>query len=186
MPGGSRLPEMFAQWRQIRVDIDPDATPDILADITDMSSIPSGFADAVWTAHCVEHLYEHDVPKALGEIRRILKDDGFGCIVVPDLQSIASRIAEDRMHEVLYTSPAGPITPHDVVFGFGQAIARGQLAMAHRCGFTPTVMTQHLNAAGFGGYALLRRANFELAAVVRRQDWPDSGERDALLAALGL
>jgi SAM-dependent methyltransferase len=185
-PGGSSLPSMFSNWRQVRVDIDPDAAPDVLADITDMSPVPAGVADAVWTAHCVEHLYEHDIPIALAEIRRILKDDGFGCIVVPDLQRIATHIAEDRMHEVLYTSPAGPITPHDVVFGFGKAIARGELAMAHRSGFTPTVMTRHLAAAGFGGYALLRRPNFELAAIVRKQDWGRASDRDELLAALNL
>jgi hypothetical protein len=47
-------------------------------------------------------------------------------------------------------------------------------------------MTRALTAAGFGGYALLRRANLELAAVVRKRDWGASAERDALLAALGL
>ena len=184
--GGGLLPAMFSLWRQLRVDIDPRVAPDIVADAVDLSPLQSGVADAVWTAHCMEHLYEHDVPTALGEIRRVLKDDGFACIVVPDLQRIAALIAEDRMHEVLYTAPAGPVTPHDVVFGYGPALARGELPMAHRCGFTPTAMIRHLNGAGFRGYVLLRRANFELAAVVRKTDWPDPGERDALLASLGL
>ena len=177
---------MFAPWRQVRVDVDPAAAPDIVADVTNLSPVASGAVDAVWTAHCIEHLYEHDVPVALAEIRRVLKDDGFACIIVPDLQRIAAYIAEDKMHEPLYTAPAGPVTPHDIVFGFGPAIARGQLAMAHRCGFTPTSMTRHLAAAGFGGYALLRRADFELAAVVRKQDWPGVEERDRLLMNLGL
>jgi SAM-dependent methyltransferase len=171
-PGGGQLPGLFASWRQVRVDIDPEAAPDIVADITDMAPIASGVADAVWTAHCVEHLYEHDVPRAMSEIRRVLR--------------IAGLIAEDRMHEVLYMSAAGPITPHDIVFGHGPALARGQLAMAHRCGFTPTAMTRALAAAGFGGYALLRRPTFELAAVVRKRDWAEVAERDALLAALAL
>jgi len=116
----------------------------------------------------------------------VLKNDGFGCILVPDLQRIASLIAEDKMHDPLYTSQAGPVTPHDIVFGFGPALARGHFTMAHKCGFTPTAMMRRLTAAGFGGYALLRRANYELAAVVRKTAWPDSRERDALLATLGL
>jgi SAM-dependent methyltransferase len=185
-PGGGWLPAWFGGWRQVRVDLDTAVAPDVLADIVDLSPIPSGVADAVWTAHCVEHLYEHDVPVALGEIRRVLKDDGFACILVPDLQTIAGYIAQDRMHERLYSSPAGPVTPHDVVFGFGPAIAHGRLTMAHRCGFTPAAMTRQLQTAGFGGYALLRRANFELAAVVRKHDWRDPAERDALIAELGL
>jgi SAM-dependent methyltransferase len=185
-PGGGQAPAMFAPWRQVRVDVDPAAQPDIVADVTNLAPVGAGTVDAVWTAHCIEHLYEHDVAAALGEIGRVLKDDGFACIVVPDLQRIAALIAEDRMHETLYIAPAGPITPHDIVFGFGPAIARGQLAMAHRCGFTPSAMMRHVSAAGFGGYAVLRRANYELAAVVRKRDWDHVAQRDQLLAALGL
>jgi hypothetical protein len=185
-PGGGEIPALFASWRQLRVDLDPAVAPDILADIVDLSGIPAGVADAVWTAHCIEHLYAHDVPSALAEIRRVLKDDGFACILVPDLQTIAGYIAQDRMHEALYTAPAGPVTPHDIVFGFGPALAQGRLTMAHRCGFTPAAMIACLRDAGFGGYAVLRRANFELAAVVRKNDWGDARERDALIAALGL
>ena len=68
--GGSVVPAMFEHWRQLRVDVDPEVDPDVLADITDLSAIPSGFADAVWTAHCVEHLYIHQVPQALAEFRQ--------------------------------------------------------------------------------------------------------------------
>jgi len=32
----SRLPAMFAEWREFRVDVDPSAMPDLVADITDM------------------------------------------------------------------------------------------------------------------------------------------------------
>ena len=180
------MPPMFAAWRQVRVDIDPAVKPDVLADLTDLSPIGTGFADGLWAAHCIEHLYAHDAARALGEIHRVLRDDGFACIVVPDLQTIAGVIAQDRMHETLYQSPAGPITPHDIVYGLGPALARGHLTMAHRSGFTPTAMMSALAKAGFGGIALLRRANFELAAIVRKTDWPDLAARDSLLAALGL
>jgi hypothetical protein len=43
----SRLPPVFAEWREFRVDIDPAAAPDLVADISDLSSINSGSADAV-------------------------------------------------------------------------------------------------------------------------------------------
>ena len=184
--GSSQTPAMFSDWRQVRVDIDPTVGPDIVADLTNLAPIGTGAVDALWTAHCLEHLYEHEVATALGEIRRVLKDDGFACIVVPDLQTIASYIAQDKMHDPLYESPAGPITPHDIVYGHGPAIARGRLTMAHRCGFTPTSMIRSLVAAGYGGYSLLRRPGFELAAVVRRNDWSDLRERDDLLMKLGL
>src|SRR5262249_8031662 len=126
LPGTVRLPAHFDSWRQLRVDVDPVAKPDVVANITDLSMIESGSASAVWTAHCIEHLFAHEVGVALREFGRILRDDGFACIIVPDLQAVASYVAADRLHEVLYKSPSGPITAHDVIYGFGAAIAVGR------------------------------------------------------------
>ena len=86
--GEAWLPAMFGEWRQFRVDLDPGAAPDLIADITDLSAIKSGSADAVWSAHCIEHLYLHQVKKAFEEAYRILADDGFLCIIVPDMKTI--------------------------------------------------------------------------------------------------
>jgi SAM-dependent methyltransferase len=104
----TRLPAMFAEWREFRVDVDPGADPDLVADITDLSAIKSGTVDAVWSAHCIEHLYLHQVRKALEEAHRILADDGFLCLIVPDLQSIASYLVNDRLLDTVYQSAAGP------------------------------------------------------------------------------
>jgi len=186
LAGSSRLPGMFSAWRELRVDIDPAVRPDIVADLVNLSQVGSGVIDAVWTAHCIEHLYEHDVAGALSEIRRVLRNDGFACIIVPDLQRIASWIVDDKMHEPIYTSAAGPITAHDIVYGYGLAIKSGATAMAHKCGFTPTSMIRHITSAGFGGYFLVRRPTFELAAVVRKVNWPNPSERAALQQNLGL
>src|SRR5438067_11029655 len=75
--GGTRLPAMFAEWRELRVDIDATSAPDILADVTDLSAIESGSVDAVWSAHCLEHLYLYEDGKAITEAYRILTDAGF-------------------------------------------------------------------------------------------------------------
>ena len=61
------LPAMFADWRELRVDADAKAVPDLLADITDLSAIETGSIDAIWSAHCLEHLYLHQVPGAIAE-----------------------------------------------------------------------------------------------------------------------
>jgi SAM-dependent methyltransferase len=181
-----RLPALFQGWRRLRLDIDPSVSPDILADASDLSALADGAADAVWCAHTLEHLPAHRVGVALGEIRRVIADDGFACILVPDLQGIAAWIAEDRLDEPVYTSPAGPVSAHDMVYGHGPSLARGHSAMAHRCGFTPGVLTRQIEAAGFAGYSLLRRANFELAVLARRRPFAGVADRDALIAGLGL
>jgi SAM-dependent methyltransferase len=184
--GSARLPAMFGAWRELRVDVDPAVAPDILADLTDLSAIESGSVDAVWSAHCLEHLHLHQVGGALGEMHRILADDGFLCVIVPDLQSIAEYIAGDRLHEVIYESPAGSVTAHDMIFGFGPHLALGRASMAHKCGFTPTLLLQKLREAPFAEIVLRRRANQELAALACKRAPASNAEREALLAGLEL
>ena len=177
-------PRFFQGWREIRVDIEPSVGPDIVADITDLSPIATDSLDGVWSSHCVEHLYQHQLVPAVSEIRRVLAPEGVACILVPDLQALASVIAADKMHEPVYHSPAGPITPHDMVFGFGREIARGLTHMAHRCGFTPSLMMSVLSAAGFSDYLVMRRPNFELAAIAHKTQWRSAGEREATMQLL--
>jgi SAM-dependent methyltransferase len=184
--GGGWLPAMFADWRVLRVDVDAIVAPDILADMTDLSAIASGSVDAVWSSHCLEHLYLFEVGKAVAEVYRILADDGFFCVIVPDLQAIAEYLATDRLHEVVYQSPAGPVVAHDILFGFGPYLALGRSSMAHNCGFTPTLLSQKLQEAPFAEIVMRRRAGHELAAVACKRAPAGEAEREALLAALQL
>ena len=181
-----RPPAHFNGWRQLRVDADAAVEPDLVADLCDLSPIASGSVQGVWTSHCLEHLPQRQVGTALGEMRRILSDDGFACILVPDLQTIAAIIAGDRLDEPIYISPAGPVSPHDVVFGFGPALERGCDYMAHRCGFTPSSLKRALSEAGFTHFLLFRRPDYELAAVAHKTGWTSAQERDRLIARLGL
>jgi hypothetical protein len=117
----------------------------------------------------------------------VLREDGFVCVIVPDLQIVAQYVAADRLHETLYDSPAGPVTPHDILFGFGAAIASGRTSMAHRCGFTPTMLQRCFGELTYGEVLLRRRsAELELVAVARAIPAKDDAERAALMAALEL
>ncbi len=184
--GSAWLPAMFAEWRELRVDADPRVMPDLLANINDLSAIESGAADAVWSAHCLEHLYLHQVGGAIAEIYRVLADDGFLCLIVPDLQAIAEYIAGDRLHEVAYESQAGPVTVHDMIFGFGPSLARGHTGMAHRCGFTPTLLARKLQEVPFAEIILRRRPNQELVAIACKRAAASEAARETFLAALEL
>jgi len=161
--------------------------PDIVADLTDLSAIADSSADAVWAAHCVEHLYAHQVRLALSEFRRVLRDDGILIVIVPDLQTVASYVVADQLHEPLYQSSAGPVTPHDVIYGYGPAIAAGRPSMGHRCGFTPGMLQRCFRELPFGEVLLRRRtAQLELVALARASPAKDDAERAALMAALEL
>ena len=123
-------------WKEIRVDIDPAVKPDIQASITDLRQhVTDASIDAVWSSHNIEHLYDHEVVPALREFVRVLRPAGFALITCPDLQAIAKLIAAG-VDRVAYQSPAGPVTPLDMLFGLRRAIERGNLFMCHRTGFT--------------------------------------------------
>jgi len=177
---------LFRDWREVRVDIDPSSQPDIMADITDLSPIGSGFADAVWASHCLEHLFQHQVGLALSEFRRIITDDGFIIFLVPDVQAVASLVAADKFHEAVYDAPAGPVSAHDMFYGYGRAIAAGHTQMAHRCGFTPTILVNAMNEAGFAEYVIRRLPTLELAVLARKTSGTPENNCEALLQALAL
>ena len=136
-------------WQEIRMDVDAKTAPDILGSMTDMSAVPNGEFDAVFSSHSIEHLYPHEVPTALAEFRRVLKSTGFALITCPDLQSVCTLVAAGKLTDTAYISPAGPITALDILYGWRKALAQGELHMAHRCGFTQILLTEELKRAGF-------------------------------------
>ncbi len=166
------MPTFFqdGQWREVRLDIDPAVSPDVIGTMTDMGAVASGSMGAVFSSHNVEHLYPHEVPVALTEFRRVLDPEGFALITCPDLQSVAQLVAEDKLLEPAYQSGMGPIAPLDILYGHNASIARGNHYMAHRGGFTARTLANALTQAGFGRAIVLRRpANFDLWALATLQ-----------------
>lgn len=171
-------------WIEQRLDIDASVSPDIVGTMTDMSAVPDASVDAVFSSHNIEHLYPHEVPVALAEFKRVLKTDGFVVVTCPDLQSVCELVAQDKLTEPAYTSPAGPIAPVDILYGFRPSMEKGNLFMAHRCGFTKKVLTGTFQGAGFVTVAALRRTSpyFELWAVASLRQRSDD-EMRSLAAA---
>ena len=55
-------------------------------------------------------------------------------------------MAEGKLTDAAYVSPAGPIAPIDVLFGYRPQLAIGNLYMAHHCGFTEKALSGTLIA----------------------------------------
>lgn len=158
-------------WHEIRVDIDPTVSPDVTGSMTDLSEIASGSIDAVYSSHNIEHLYAHEVPVALKEFFRVLNEEGFLIVTCPDLQSVCALVANNKLTEPAYISPAGPIAPIDILYGHRPQIARGNLFMSHRSGFTQKVLNATLKSANFASVASMARGyspHFDLWAVATK------------------
>jgi SAM-dependent methyltransferase len=73
--GGGRAP--YRKWvphtKYMTLDIDPKKKPDLLGDLHQVDW-PSEYFDTIVATEVLEHL--HDPRKALGEMFRLLKDDG--------------------------------------------------------------------------------------------------------------
>ncbi len=146
-----------SEWSELRLDIDERVAPDIIGTMTNISAVSDNSVDAIFSSHNIEHLYPYEVPVAFREFKRVLKPDGFAVITCPDLQSVAALIAQDKLTEPAYTSPMGPIAPLDILYGHRPSIAKGNIYMAHRCGFTKKVLNATLQASGFASIACSRR-----------------------------
>jgi SAM-dependent methyltransferase len=152
------IPPYFAGFEHLLLDIDPRGGPDIVCDARELTALRSRRFDAIYCSHKLEHYCPHDVPRVLKGFLHILKDDGFAEIRVPDLDLVIKDYVEKKMdlEDVLYTSPAGPITVRDVCYGYGKEIEQSGVDFyAHKTGFTYKSLSRALMAAGFK--YLLRR-----------------------------
>lgn len=154
--GSNTLP-VWLSGDEVRLDINPAAEPDVVADLIAMGDI--GEFDAVYCAHTLEHLYPHTVGTALGEFLRVLKPGGRAFVTVPDLEGIEATEA------VVYDCEVGPVTGLDMLYGYRPFLA-GSPFMAHHCGFVRSTLEKALLDAGFSG-AIVKRVPpmFELLGV---------------------
>lgn len=144
-------------WKEIRLDINPRVEADFHGSIKDMSDISSSSMDALYSSHNIEHIGYHEVPKALSEFFRVLNQKGFVVLTCPDLQSVSEEIAKGNLIGELYSSPAGPISALDVVYGHVASVRQGESYMAHRCGFTQKSLVKNFLEVGFKNTASMRR-----------------------------
>lgn len=153
--GNDPLPECF-KGMETRLDIDPRHSPDVVASMTDMGNI--GPFDAVFSQHCLEHIYPHEVPVALGEFFRVLVPGGTAVVLVPDLEDVKPD------ETVLYSTAYGPVCGLDLYYG-ASLLIQDNPHMAHHSGFTRATLQSAMKAAGFEPVEVRRLTNYNLIGV---------------------
>ena len=161
-------------WKEIRFDIDEKVNPDIVGTLIDMSLVKTGSVDAVYSSHNIEHVFPHEVPIVLKEFYRVLKDDGLVVLHCPDLQAVCEVVAQDKLYDKLYDSGLGPITPMDILYGHIASVENGNEYIAHKCGFTYSVLNSLFFKAGFNArYGGRRPEGYDLFLVAFKQKIPE-------------
>jgi Methyltransferase domain len=146
------LPPQYAGFDHWLLDIDPTGKPDIVCDSREMSQLDADIFDAVYCSHNLEHYHYHDVQSVLKGFLHVLKSGGFAHIRVPDMEAVMRTVVNNGLdiEDVLYQSPAGPISVLDVIYGYGRQIeTSGQGFYAHKTGFTSKSLEKALIKAGF-------------------------------------
>lgn len=163
------IPDHYRGWQHCLLDIAPGPDVDVVQDARELTSLPGAHFDAIYCSHNLEHYYRHDARRVLAGFLHVLKPTGFAEIRVPDMREVLKAMIERQMDidDVLYTSPAGPITVHDVIYGWGKEIERsGVDFFAHKQGFTQSRLTAALEGTGFAKvYTVLNPSGFEIRAL---------------------
>ena len=147
-----QIPDQYSDWNHVLLDIDPRGHPDIVCDARELMSMGKNEYDAIYCSHNLEHYYRHDARKVLLGFFHILKVDGLAHVRVPDIDALMKIVVAKKMDadDFLYQSPAGPITVHDVLYGYGVEVEKsGNDFFAHKTGFSPKSLTKILNECGF-------------------------------------
>jgi SAM-dependent methyltransferase len=169
-------------WTEVRVDLNPASRPDIVADLTDLGGkVADGAADLVMLSHVIEHFFDHQVDTVLREVARILHPQGAAVFKCPDLAQLARLIIDEDLERDIYTSPAGPIRVLDVMYGHRASVAKGDVLMAHRTGFTESSLADRLLRAGFAEVRSVKGPSVDFHCVATLGDTPLKTQINALL-----
>jgi predicted SAM-dependent methyltransferase len=119
------------------LSVDLFAKADIQDDVTTLEKFKDNSVDVVNTNHLLEHLNFNDVPRAIGQVYRVLKPNGHWTIEVPDLIWVIKdflNTAEDRRWG------------WKIQTIFGLQNHQGEF---HKTGFSPERLGRLLKDAGF-------------------------------------
>jgi ubiquinone/menaquinone biosynthesis C-methylase UbiE len=154
--GSDHLPEWLSDFKETRLDINPDVKPDIVASMTDFGEV--GTYDRVFCQHALEHLHDYDVDVALKEFYRVLNDKGGAIVFVPDLEDVKPT------REPILNTPSGWMSGLDLIYGFRKATKENPY-MKHLTGFTSKTLESALLEAGFQKTETKRLGNYNLMGV---------------------
>lgn len=157
------LPEMFNDYKEYRLDIDPKVIPDFLCSMLDMNCVDDNSFDAIYSCHNIEHLFPQEIPIVMSEFKRVLKDTGFLYIRVPDFEEVCKRVLDGKIIEDVYLSDFGPIKPIDIIFGHHQ-LAKDNIYMQHHMAYTIDLLGKIYDDFGFSG-VMGRKYNYDIEMI---------------------
>lgn len=144
------LPERYADWEHVLLDIVPGEGVDIVGNALELEKVGQQF-DGVYSSHVLEHVHPWNTRKVLRGMHGVLIDGGSLEVHVPEVDralEIMIDTCADLM-DIAYHSAAGAITFHDIIYGFGPEIRNGSSFMEHKQAFSEDRLILAVERAGF-------------------------------------
>jgi SAM-dependent methyltransferase len=160
--GDTRVKEIkpfFSDWIEIRADLYHDDV-DVKCDLVSMNEIATESIDCLWASHILEHQYWHEIPQIFSNIRRVLKDDGFVVITVPDIGAIADRIKDSLIDPI---PEFNGLSALDIIYGDRNRLRKGGIGELHKIAFTLQTLSMTINEFKLSGF--IRQEKYQLTAV---------------------
>lgn len=107
-------------WKILNVQPGPGV--DFVGDCTDLGRFADGSVQEIYASHVLEHLsYQDRLPRALGELYRVLRPGGAAMISVPDLEVLCRLFLDPRAKvrdrfEIMRMAFGGQMDAHDFHF----------------------------------------------------------------------
>lgn len=118
-------------------------TPDVIADVRDLSVFDTGYADEVMAIHVVEHFWRWEVENVVSEWIRVLKPGGLLVLECPNLLSACEALLADP-YRAAQSDQAGQ---RSMWVFYGDPQWKDPL-MVHRWGYTPDSLKEMLQGLG--------------------------------------
>lgn len=148
-----------SEWHETRFDIAPEAKPDIMAPLADLSAFSDAEFHAIWAHYSLDRLYAGEVPGVLKELARIMKPGGILIVALSDVQKCAEYVAKGNLEGEIFKSTVGPVSALDIIYGHGALLAKNREIFAKNTGFTARTLAAKLKEAGFAAIKV-KRENF--------------------------
>lgn len=169
--GGSKdipIPERYEEFAHVLLDIAPGKDVDLVYDALQLDRYDEQKFSAVYSSHTIEHFHPWEVPTLLHGMRHVLESDGTLEIHCPDIEPALKAIVDGYdVDSVLYVSPAGPITVHDMIYSQGIKVKLGGIPMMHKTCFTMPRLRKFVERAGFR-VVHMESEGYELACFAER------------------
>ncbi|MCU1353737.1 MAG: hypothetical protein JWM05_2946 [Acidimicrobiales bacterium] len=140
----------------LNVDFQEFHEPDLVADVRDLSMLPSGAFDEILAQDVLEHLPRSDTATALAEWARLLRPGGLLHLQMPDVTACGRFLVDHddtAEHEQLISQ----------LFG-----TQGYTGDFHLAGFTDLTLVEVLRRAGFHRTELGTRDGWMLTSTSQR------------------